>query len=212
MSRWHPATRVARAAWPLAAMVLGAILLAQGCSSGERKRRRSQRHRRRRPRAENANDPGHNLRRRNSLSARPGRDCAARRRANQKVLRRTRQQSPRRRNCSLNWKPATWPAPSLKIRADTNRPKPAYNSALQSARQDLNTSKEQLDAAQKLFDAREILYKQGAMAAKDVEDARIALTQARNQYDLARKIVHPESSARPTHRGKGQNDQRRKRS
>jgi HlyD family secretion protein len=63
----------------------------------------------------------------------------------------------------------------------------SYNSALQSARQDLNTSKEQLDAAQKLYDGRESLYKQGAMAAKDVEDARIALTQAKNQYDLAEK-------------------------
>ena len=63
----------------------------------------------------------------------------------------------------------------------------SYNSALQSASQDLNTSKEQLDAAQKLYDGRETLYKQGAMAAKDVEDARIALTQARNQYDLAEK-------------------------
>jgi HlyD family secretion protein len=63
----------------------------------------------------------------------------------------------------------------------------SYNSALQSAKQDLNTSKEQLDAAQKLYEGRESLYKQGAMAAKDVEDARIALTQARNQYDLAEK-------------------------
>jgi HlyD family secretion protein len=63
----------------------------------------------------------------------------------------------------------------------------SYNSALQSAKQDLNTSKEQLDAAQKLYDGRQSLYKQGAMAAKDVEDARIALTQAKNQYDLAEK-------------------------
>lgn len=63
----------------------------------------------------------------------------------------------------------------------------SYNSALQSAKQDLNTSKEQLDAAQKLYDGRESLYQQGAMAAKDVEDARIALTQAKNQYDLAEK-------------------------
>jgi RND family efflux transporter MFP subunit len=62
-----------------------------------------------------------------------------------------------------------------------------YNSAMQSARQDLNVSKEQLDAAQKLFDSRETLYKQGAMSAKDVEDSRIALTQARDQYDLAEK-------------------------
>lgn len=63
----------------------------------------------------------------------------------------------------------------------------SYKSALQSASQDLQVAKEQLDAAQKLYDGRETLYKQGAMAAKDVEDAGIALTQARNQYDLAQK-------------------------
>ncbi|MFZ3216017.1 MAG: efflux RND transporter periplasmic adaptor subunit [Candidatus Acidiferrales bacterium] len=65
-----------------------------------------------------------------------------------------------------------------------------YNSALQTSKQDLHTSKEQLDAAQKLYASREFLYKQGAMAAKDVEDARIALTQARNQYDLAEKAYN----------------------
>jgi HlyD family secretion protein len=63
----------------------------------------------------------------------------------------------------------------------------SYKGALQTASQDLQVAKEQLDAAQKLYDSREALYKQGAMAAKDVEDAGIALTQARNQYDLAQK-------------------------
>jgi len=63
----------------------------------------------------------------------------------------------------------------------------SYKSALQSTSQDLQVAKEQLDAAQKLYDSREALYQQGAMAAKDVEDAGIALTEARNQYDLAQK-------------------------
>lgn len=66
----------------------------------------------------------------------------------------------------------------------------SYKSALQSASQDLQVAKEQLDAAQKLYDARETLYKQGAIAAKEVEDAGIALTQARNQYDLAQKAYN----------------------
>jgi HlyD family secretion protein len=65
-----------------------------------------------------------------------------------------------------------------------------YKSALQSASQDLQVAKEQLDAAHKLYDSRETLYKQGAMAARDVEDAGIALTQARNQYDLAQKAYN----------------------
>jgi HlyD family secretion protein len=66
----------------------------------------------------------------------------------------------------------------------------SYKSALQSASQDLQVAKEQFDAAQKLHDARETLYKQGAIAAKDVEDAGIALTQARDQYDLAQKAYN----------------------
>jgi len=63
----------------------------------------------------------------------------------------------------------------------------AYSSALQSAERDVKIAKDQLDAAQSLYDGRETLYKQGAISAKDVQDARIAFAQARNQYDLAEK-------------------------
>ena len=44
-----------------------------------------------------------------------------------------------------------------------------------------------MDAQQKLYDSRVALLKEGAVSAKDVEDARVALTQARNQYELAQK-------------------------
>ena len=64
-----------------------------------------------------------------------------------------------------------------------------YQMQLQKVGQDLKLAKETRDAAQKVFDSREILYKQGAVAAKDVADARISLTQAQNQYDLAQKKV-----------------------
>lgn len=62
-----------------------------------------------------------------------------------------------------------------------------YQTALQSATQNLKLAKEQLDAQQKLYDNRQNLFAQGAVSAKDVEDARISLTQAQNQYDLAQK-------------------------
>lgn len=62
-----------------------------------------------------------------------------------------------------------------------------YDTAQQSAERDLKVAKQQLEAAQSLFDSRETLYKQGAMSQKDVQDASIALSQARNQYDLAEK-------------------------
>ncbi|MGH9574262.1 MAG: efflux RND transporter periplasmic adaptor subunit [Candidatus Acidiferrales bacterium] len=63
----------------------------------------------------------------------------------------------------------------------------AYQTALQNAQQQLKLAKQQLDAAQKLYDSRQNLLKQGAVSQKDAEDARIALTQAQNQYDSAQK-------------------------
>lgn len=62
-----------------------------------------------------------------------------------------------------------------------------YQTQLQKAEQDIKLAKEQLDAQQKLYDSRVALFKEGAIAAKDVEDANVALTQARNQYELALK-------------------------
>lgn len=62
-----------------------------------------------------------------------------------------------------------------------------YDSALQSAERDLKAAEEQMQQARSVYEARVQLYKQGAMAEKDVEDAKIALTQATNQYDLAEK-------------------------
>ena len=58
---------------------------------------------------------------------------------------------------------------------------------MQKAEQDLKLAKQELDAAQKLYDGRQSLYAQGAVSAKDVDDARTLLIQARNQYDLAQK-------------------------
>ena len=63
----------------------------------------------------------------------------------------------------------------------------SYQSASQKAQQDVKLAKQQLDAAQKLLDNRQFLLQQGAASAKDVEDARIALTQAQNQYEIAQK-------------------------
>jgi HlyD family secretion protein len=63
----------------------------------------------------------------------------------------------------------------------------AYDSAVQSAGSDLKAAQEQLQAARSLYDGRVALLKQGAVAEKDVQDAKVALTQASNQYDLAEK-------------------------
>jgi HlyD family secretion protein len=62
-----------------------------------------------------------------------------------------------------------------------------YQLQVQKVTQDIGLAKQTLDGAQKLFDSRQALYKQGAISAKDVEDAGIALTQAKNQYDVIQK-------------------------
>ena len=63
----------------------------------------------------------------------------------------------------------------------------SYEQAVQKAEQDRQLAKETLDAAQKLYDARKELYKQGAVSAKDVDDANVAFIQARNTYEASQK-------------------------
>ena len=44
-----------------------------------------------------------------------------------------------------------------------------------------------MDAQQAVFDNRQRLFSEGAIAQKDVNDAQVALSQARTQYETARK-------------------------
>ena len=63
----------------------------------------------------------------------------------------------------------------------------AYQSQLQKAQQDPKLAKEVLDAQQRVYESRQSLLKEGAASGKDVDDALVSLTQARNQYELAQK-------------------------
>src|SRR2546425_1395423 len=58
---------------------------------------------------------------------------------------------------------------------------------LQKAELEVKSTKDAMDAQQKLFDGRQTLYREGAISQKDVNDAQVALTQAKNQYELAVK-------------------------
>lgn len=62
-----------------------------------------------------------------------------------------------------------------------------YQAAVQKAQQDLRVAKQQLEDQQRLYESRQTLLQQGAISAKDVQDAKLSLTQAQNQYDLAQK-------------------------
>lgn len=63
----------------------------------------------------------------------------------------------------------------------------AYQTAVEKARQDAAVAKEQFDQQKKVYESRQALYKQGAVSAKDVADAQIALTQAQGQFEAAQK-------------------------
>lgn len=60
---------------------------------------------------------------------------------------------------------------------------------LQKATGDAQSAKEQLDAAQKLYDSRLDLFKQGALPRKDLDQAAVGLAQAKPQYELAKRHV-----------------------
>ena len=62
-----------------------------------------------------------------------------------------------------------------------------YQMEVQKTAQDAKLAKETMDAAQKFYDGRVAKLKEGAVSEKDVEDAAVALTTAKNQYDLAQK-------------------------
>src|SRR5207249_1995529 len=51
------------------------------------------------------------------------------------------------------------------------------------AQSELRSAKETLDAAQKLLENREKLFREGALARKQVDEAQVASAQARSQYE-----------------------------
>jgi multidrug efflux pump subunit AcrA (membrane-fusion protein) len=58
---------------------------------------------------------------------------------------------------------------------------------MQKAQLDENAAKQQLDAAQKVYDSRKDLFAQGAMPRKELDQAGVDLTNARNQFEIAER-------------------------
>ena len=58
---------------------------------------------------------------------------------------------------------------------------------MQKAQLDEQAAKQQLDAAQKVYDSRKDLFAQGALPRKELDQAGVDLTNARNQYEIAQK-------------------------
>jgi multidrug efflux pump subunit AcrA (membrane-fusion protein) len=60
----------------------------------------------------------------------------------------------------------------------------------QKAELDVQSAKTALDAAQAVYENRQRLFQEGAIAQKDVNDARVNFTQAKNQYEIAQKRLN----------------------
>ena len=58
---------------------------------------------------------------------------------------------------------------------------------VQKAELDTRAAKDALDAHQSVFDSRQSLFREGAIAQKDLNDAQVALSQARATYETTRK-------------------------
>jgi multidrug efflux pump subunit AcrA (membrane-fusion protein) len=63
----------------------------------------------------------------------------------------------------------------------------AVPEQLIKAQTDLDASREAMEAAKKVIDSREQIFKQGAIARKQVDEAQVAYTQARGQFETARQ-------------------------
>jgi len=60
----------------------------------------------------------------------------------------------------------------------------------QKAELDVKTAHETLDAEQKVFDSRQQLYREGALARKDLDATAVSLAQAKAQYQMAEKHLN----------------------
>src|SRR5215470_15219747 len=58
---------------------------------------------------------------------------------------------------------------------------------IQKAEADAQQAQQAQDAQEKVFESRKQLYEQGALPRKELDQSRVDVTQARNQYAIARK-------------------------
>ena len=65
----------------------------------------------------------------------------------------------------------------------------------QKAELDLKTAKEAYDAQQKVYDSRRVLFQQGALPRKELDESAVALIQAKAQYEMAEKHLAALQSA-----------------
>jgi HlyD family secretion protein len=68
-----------------------------------------------------------------------------------------------------------------------NNVKAALPEEVEKSELEVQTTQQELDAAQKLYTSREDLFKQGALPRKDLDAAAVQLAQAKTAYNTAKK-------------------------
>ncbi|MGE5082514.1 MAG: HlyD family secretion protein, partial [Acidobacteriota bacterium] len=58
---------------------------------------------------------------------------------------------------------------------------------IQKAEADTQQAQQALNAQEKVFESRQLLFEQGALPRKELDQSRVDVTQARNQYAIAKK-------------------------
>lgn len=58
---------------------------------------------------------------------------------------------------------------------------------MQKAELDTQAAKQALDAQQKIYDSRQELFREGALPRKELDQSSVDLTNARNQYEIAKR-------------------------
>ena len=81
-----------------------------------------------------------------------------------------------------------------------------YDTQIKKSQRDADLAKQESDQQQKLYDSRVNLFKEGAIAQKDVEDAKVNLTQAQNAYDLAQQQLDLKVAEGQLTAAKGKNE------
>ena len=90
---------------------------------------------------------------------------------------------------------AICPPPRRTPKAPTIRREATYETTtaaglpeeIQKAEADAQQAQQALDAQEKVFQSRQQLFDQGALPRKELDQSRVDVTQARNQYAIAKK-------------------------
>ena len=102
-----------------------------------------------------------------------------------------------RGSCWWSWRARTWRRRRTRASTSIEQSQAALSTVTGAtvvedrtkAQADVQAAQQALDAAKKVYDSRVALQKQGALAQKLVDDARVAMVQAQSQRTTWRRSI-----------------------